>query len=90
MSGEELWRFTPGRVDITPVVDALSEVWQVDIVLNGTEVMGIGTPWEENAHLFASICFADFQKKLLTFLSFPVLRQFVFWVNTESYVLQGF
>lgn len=64
MSGKELWHFTFGRADITPVVDAWSEVWQMDIVLNGTEVMGTGIPWEETAHLCASICFAAFQKKI--------------------------
>lgn len=42
MSGKELWHFTGDRADIAPVVDALSEVWQMDIVLNGTEVMGTG------------------------------------------------
>lgn len=42
MSGKELWHFTCGRAGITPVVDALSEVWQMDIMLNGTEVMGTG------------------------------------------------
>lgn len=41
-SGKELWHFTYGRADITPAVDALSEVWQMDIVLNGTEVMSTG------------------------------------------------
>lgn len=39
-SGKELWHFTCSRADITLAVDALSEVWQMDIVLKGTEVMG--------------------------------------------------
>lgn len=62
-SGKELWHFTCDRAGITPVVDALSEVWQMDIVLNGTEVMSTGGTMEETAHLCGSICFADFQKK---------------------------
>lgn len=48
MSGEELWHFTCGRADTTPVVDALSEVWQMDIVLNGTEAMGAGDTMGED------------------------------------------